>query len=155
MTTQAQTVAGTKLYISSVLPTTYDSNVTTGFPAVTGFNLVAEITDMGENGAVFDLVTHQPVADRKKYKFKGGYDNGQQSLKFAKITLAGSDAGQAMLKAAAASDADYTFHIVFQDNTDQYYTGKCMGIKTTIGSLNNILAGSADIQITSDIVETI
>ncbi len=155
MTTQAQTVAGTKLYISSTLPSTQDSNVTTGFPGIATFNLIAEVTDMGELGKTYDLVTHQPVADRQKYKFKGGYDNGSMSIQMAKITLAGSDVGQAMFKTAGSSDSDYSFHIVFQDSTDMYFQGKVMGFKTKIGSLNNILGATAEIQITSDIIETV
>lgn len=155
MSTQAQTVAGTKIYISAVLPTTQDANVTTGFPSITTWNLIAEVTDQGEHGAVFDLVTHQPVSDRRKYKFKGGYDNGTKSIKFGKITLAGSDPGQNMLKAAAAGDADYAFKTVYQDNTKEYFQAKCMGIKTAVGTLNNILGGSTDLQVTSDIIETL
>lgn len=67
MTTLAQTVAGTTLKISAALPATYDSS---GFSALS-YTTVAEVTDMGSLGKVYDLVDHRPVNDRKKYKFKG------------------------------------------------------------------------------------
>jgi hypothetical protein len=153
--TLAQTVAGTKIYISATLPTTQDANVSTGFPSIVSWSAIGEVTDQGEHGAVYDLVTHQPVADRRKYKFRGGYDNGSKSIKFGKVTLAGSDAGQTLLKTAAGSDADFSYKIVYQDGTKEYFQAKCMGIKTMVGTLNNILGGSADLQITSDLIETL
>lgn len=67
MTTLAQTSAGTTLKISASLPATYDS---AGF-SILSYTTVAEITDMGEFGKEFNLVTHNPVNDRKTYKFKG------------------------------------------------------------------------------------
>lgn len=151
MTTVAQTVAGTKLYISAGLPATYDA---AGFGALT-YTVVAEVIDIGEIGKTYDLVAHTPIGDRKKYKLKGGYDSGQLPLQLAKATLANSDAGQALLLAASNSDADYSFKITFQDLTDSFFTGKTMSFKTKIGSLNSLLGATANVELTSDIVETV
>lgn len=150
MTTIAQTVAGTVLKISASLPATYDA---AGFAALS-YTTIAEVTDLGSLGKVYDLVDHRPVNDRKKYKFRGGYDNGSMQLKLARATLAATDAGQTILQAASNSDADYSFKITFQDNSDMYFTAKTMEYMTEIGSLNNILGLSTKLEITSDIVET-
>ncbi len=151
MTTLAQSVAGSLLKISAALPATYDS---TGFGALT-YTTVAEIVDLGSGlGKKYDLVTHTPVGDRKKYKFKGGYDNGALSVKMASATSNVADAGQTLLIAAAASDADYSFKITIQDGSDYYFTAKTMNFTTDFGTLNNILMANAELQITSDIVLT-
>lgn len=150
MTTKAQTVAGTTLSISASLPATYDA---AGFSALS-YVTVAEITDMGDIGKAYTKVTHNPVNDRKTYKFKGSYDNGTQSLVLGKATLANTDAGQVIMKAASDSDADYSFHINFQDGSDSYYTAKVLSFVTKIGSVNNILGAMASLELTSDIVET-
>lgn len=151
MTTIAQTVAGSTLRISASLPATYDS---TGFSALS-YTLIAEITDLGSGlGKKYDLVEHRPVNDRKKYKFKGGYDNGTLSIKMASSTANASDAGQTLLKAAAASDASYSFKLTVQDGADYYFTAKTMSALTDYGTINNILMLNAELQIDSDIVET-
>ena len=67
MTSKAITVAGTVVSISAGLPATYDS---TGFTALT-FTAIGEITDVGTFGKDYTLVSHNPVGDRKTYKFKG------------------------------------------------------------------------------------
>lgn len=75
-------------------------------------------------------------------------------LKMARATLAATDAGQTILQAASNSDADYSFKITFQDNSDMYFTAKAMEFMTEVGSLNNILGLSVKLEITSDISES-
>lgn len=150
MTTIAQSVAGTTLRISASLPATYDS---AGFSALS-YTLVSEITDMGDLGKEYTLITHNPVNDRKTYKFKGSYNNGSLALKLARATLVTTDAGQTIMIASAASDASYSYKITFQDGGDLYFTGKTLSFKTMIGSVNNILQAEAKIEVDSDITET-
>lgn len=147
MTTLAITVAGSTLSISASLPATYDA---AGFAALS-YTAVAEVTDIGELGKDFTLVTHNPLADRKTYKFKGSYNSGSLQIQLAKAL---SDTGQTILLAASNSDNDYSFHILLQDSSDMYFTGKVMSLMTKIGSVNNILAATAKVEIVSDIIET-
>lgn len=147
MATLAISAAGTTFGVSASLPATYDA---AGFVALT-YTTIAEVTDIGSLGKDYTLISHNPVGDRKTYKFKGSYNNGSISLKFAKAL---ADAGQTLMVAAAASDASYSFHITLQDSRDMYFTGKTMSFMTNIGSVNNILGGEAKIEIDSDIVET-
>lgn len=152
MTTIAQSVAGSTLKVSASLPATYDS---AGFAALT-YTTVAEVTDLGSGlGKKYDMIEHRPVNDRKKYKFKGGYDNGSLAIKLASATATATDAGQTLMIAASNSDADYSFKITVQDGSDYYFTAKCMNFTTDFGTLNNILAANAELQVTSDIVQTV
>lgn len=150
MTTKAQTVAGTTIGISASLPATYDS---TGFAALS-YTAIGEVTDIGTFGRDYTLVTHNSIADRKTYKFKGSYNNGSLALKLAKATLASTDAGQTLANTASGSDASYSFKITAQDASDAYFTGKIMSFMTNTGSVNSILGAEIKIEIDSDIVET-
>ena len=151
MTTKAQTVAGTTISISASLPATYDS---TGFAALS-YTALGEVTDIGSLGKDYTLVTHNPVGDRKTYKFKGSYNNGSLSLKLAKTTLASTDAGQTLATTASGSDASYSFKITLQDASDMFFTGKVMSFMTSIGGVNSILGADIKVEIDSDIVETV
>lgn len=146
MPTLAQTVAGSTLKISAAKPATYNQ---AGFAALSYTN-VAEVTDIGSLGKEYTLVSHNPVGDRKTYKFKGSYNNGALALKLAKAI---SDAGQAMLLAASDSDASYSFCITLQDGRKMYFTGMTMSFVTNIGTVNNILGADVKVEIDSDIIE--
>jgi hypothetical protein len=148
MATQAQTVAGSSLKISAAKPATYDA---AGFGAL-AFTTVGEVTDIGSLGKEYTLVTHNPVGDRKTYKFRGSYNNGALALKLAKAL---SDAGQAMLLAASESDTSYSFCITLQDGKKMYFTGMTMSFITNIGTVNNILGADVKVEIDSDIVQTV
>lgn len=150
MTTIAQTIAGATLKISASLPATYNA---AGFEALS-FTTIAEVTDFGSVGKVYDMVEHRPVNDRKKYKLKGGYDNGSMQLKLARMTAVTTDAGQVILQAASNSDADYSFAIFFQDGSNFYMTAKAMDFQTDMGSINSILGLSVKLELQSDITET-
>ncbi len=150
MTTKGQTVAGTKIYISNALPATYDS---TGFVALS-YTEVGEVTDIGTFGKDYTLVTHNPVGDRKTYKFRGTYNNGSLALKMAKATLANTDAGQVIAATVAGADTSASFKITAQDSSDSFFTGKIMSIMTAVGGPNSMLGSEIKIEIDSDIVET-
>lgn len=152
MATSAQTVAGSVLSVSAALPATYDA---AGFAALT-YSAVGEVTDIGTFGKDFTLVTHNPIGDRKTYKFRGSYNNGTLDLKLAKITVLNTDAGQAALTTALNDplDKSVSLRITVQDGSKQYFTGKVMSFTTSIGSVNSILAGECKIEIDSDVVET-
>ena len=55
MASKAQTLAGSKVYISASLPATYDS---AGFTALT-YTEIGEISDIGTVGKEYTLVTHK------------------------------------------------------------------------------------------------
>lgn len=140
----AQTSAGTTLGISAGNPVTFNE---AGFEALV-FTTVGEITEIsGEIGRVYNLVTHNPLAERSTQKFKGTYNSGSVALSLA---IDRDDAGQILAKAALTSDADYSFKIVFQDDTVTYFRGKVMSFPVNPGGADSITAGTINIEITAD-----
>jgi hypothetical protein len=148
MPSTAQSTAGTTIAISATLPTTYDADAVTGFPAAT-YSTCGEVTDIGEYGKEYNLITHNPIGDRKTYKFKGNYNNGTLALQMAADA---TDAGQAILLAASDSDASYAVKITHQDGAVDYFSGKVMTYKKAVAA-ESILSATASFEIDSDIVE--
>jgi len=95
------TSAGTTFKISAGTPATFDG---TGYAALT-YTAVGEITDLGEFGREYALVTHQPVGSRGTRKFKGSFNEGTITLSLGLDT---DDAGQILCKSASLSDNDYS-----------------------------------------------
>jgi len=156
MTTAAFTAAGTTLGVSATAPGTFDAS---GYEALTLVD-IGEITDYGSLGRVYNEITHNPVADRATYKFKGSYNEGTMSLTLAK---AATDAGQIVLDAALDSDADYYFGVELNDNpaagtttntnTILYFPAKVMSAPNAIGSVDSIVGRTTDLSISGSIVE--
>lgn len=146
MASNAFTSAGTTISISAVLPATYDS---AGFAALT-FTTIGEITDAGEYGKTYNLVSHNPLGDRKTYKFKGSYNNGSMTLQMGRVP---DDAGQTILLAALDSDNSYSIKVVLQDGTINYFTAQIMSYTTSVGSVDQITAATVSIEIDSDVTE--
>lgn len=141
-----QTSAGTALAVSATLPSTYDQ---TGFDALT-FTSIGEITDLGEYGKVYELITHNPIATRRTQKFKGTYNNGSVTLQMAEDI---SDAGQVILDAAVDSDNDYAFRVTAQDADKDYFQAKVMSKTVNIGGANQMRGSSVTVELTNDIVD--
>lgn len=141
-----QTSAGSTLSISSTLPATYDA---AGYDALTWL-VVGEVTDIGEFGAEYNLVTHTPVGSRQVKKYKGSFNNGSIQVQMARDV---DNAGQTALIAASKSDASHAFKVTLQDLTKIYFTGMVMSYKTSVGSVDQITGANATIEIDSEIVE--
>jgi hypothetical protein len=136
-----QTSAGTTIGIASGTPATFDDD---GFAALT-YSLIGEVTNLGEFGREYTLVTHNPLANRGTVKKKGSFNSGQVTLQFA---LDADDAGQVLLKTASGSDADYNFEVTYQDGETEYFRAVVMSFKRTTGDVNTIRAGTAVLEIT-------
>lgn len=143
------TSAGTTYAISAAEPATYDS---VGFAALTWTD-VAEVTDMGEFGATFETVSHNPLATRRTVKRKGTVNDGAMSLQLGRDP---SDAGQAILIAGvdgAGIDIVHSHRATLQDGTIQYFTGQIYSYTTNIGSANQIVSAAATVEIDNKIIE--
>lgn len=140
MTTHSS--AGTTLGISASAPATFDA---AGYAALT-FTNVAEITDLGEFGREYALITHNPIGSRGTVKKKGSFNEGTMALQLA---LDNEDAGQVLMKAAALSDADYSFMITMQNGDKSYFQAQVMNFKTNLGQVDSITAASVNLEITT------
>lgn len=140
------TTAGSTFKISASLPATYDA---TGYNALT-YTAVGEVTDMGEVGREYNVVNHNPISARRTLKIKGSYNAGTISLQFGRDF---TDAGQTLLTAAVASDNAYSVQITLQNGKKLYFTGLISSFKTSIGSVDQITAATANIELQTDVLE--
>lgn len=140
------TSAGTTLGISAALPSTYGA---TAFALLT-FTSIGEITDMGEFGREYALVTHNPLGARRTVKRKGSYNDGAITMSLGRVP---SDAGQALLLTARDDDDSYAFVVTLQDGTKQYFSGQVMSYTTSVGSVDQITGASVMVEIDNDIIE--
>lgn len=142
-----RTSAGTKLYVSENLPA--GQNLA-AYEAVAGFLEVGEITDLGEYGAEYSLVTHTSLGQRRVGKFKGSFNNGYLQLQLGRDM---ANTGQAKLFQALHDDDSYTFKVQLQDGTLNFFTGKVMSFKTAVGSVDQITGATCTVEIDSDVFE--
>jgi hypothetical protein len=142
----AFTSAGTTIGISSTLPSTYDAS---GYGGLS-YSAIGEVTDLGEFGREYALVTHNPLGARRTVKRKGSYNDGQVAMTVARVP---TDTGQADIIIALDSDDPVAFEIVLQDGTTLYFAGVVMSYTTNVGSVDQITSASVMIEITTDIVE--
>lgn len=145
---EIHSAAGTKLSIATVAgaPATIDQ---AGFAAKT-YVEVGEITNIGDFGATVNVINHSPLSNRIIQKFKGSINNGSGSYEFASKA---SDAGQILVKTASASDSAYAVKIEEQDGAITYFMCLFTSFVKKIGTIDNVVAGSANYEITSAIVE--
>jgi hypothetical protein len=146
-TSLAFTSAGTTLSIGAAPGTLNQA----GYEAVSWVE-IAEITDLGEVGKEYNLVTHNPVGNRQTFKRRGSFNTGQMTVQMAR---APSDAGQADLIDGLESDDSVAFKMVLQDGTTLYFTAQIMSYKTSVGSVDSITSATVTLEIDSDIVEVV
>ena len=142
---QVETVAGTQLYISAEQPLTFDQ---AGYED-TGmdWSLVAEVTDAGEHGREYALVTHQPIASRGTQKFKGSFNEGTKTLNLA---IDDDDEGQVLLGAALGSDLDYSFWVAYPGGAGDYFQAKVMSFKKAATTVDSIRTATVTVEITTN-----
>lgn len=109
---------------------------------------IAEVTDIGEFGKSYNLVTHNPLGDRVTVKRKGSTNNGTIALQMA---YAPADPGQTLLATAVDSDNSYSYRVTLQDLTEFYFTGQAMGRPVQVGGVDSITASTCNIEIDSTI----
>lgn len=138
-----RSTAGSTLKVSASLPATHN---VAGFGALS-FTEVGEITNYGEFGRVYALITHNPVATRATVKMKGSYNEGTMDLQ---IGLDTDDAGQIIMKAASQSDNDYAFEVTTQNGDKYYFQAQVMSFKVNVGSVDQITTATVALELTTN-----
>jgi hypothetical protein len=129
---------------SGAQPATYD---VAGYSAAgMTYVLVGEITDMGEFGREYALVTHSPVGTRGTVKKKGSFNEGTIALQ---LGLDSQDAGQIILKAATLSDSDFTYKITTQNGDVYYFQAQSLSFKIGVGSVDQITMATVNLELTT------
>lgn len=134
--------AGSTIKISAGTPATYDA---AGYGALT-LTTIGEVTDLGEFGREYALVTHNPLGTRGTTKLKGSFNEGSISMQLGLDT---DDAGQILAKTASLSDADYSFEIATQNGDKYYFQAKVMSFKVGVGSVDQVTSATIMLEITS------
>lgn len=140
----AFTSAGTTIHVSASAPATYDA---AGFAALS-WTKVGEVVDLGTYGKKYNLVTHNPIDDRKTVKRAGSYNSGAMSVKMARVP---ADGGQTILVAQQGNVI--SVKITLSNTTVNYFQATVMGYSTEIGSVDTITSATVDLEVTEDIVE--
>ena len=141
------TAAGASISFVADAPATFDD---TGYAALT-YSAAAEVTNIGEFGREYALVTHSPLASRGIKKSKGSYNNGQISPTMA---FDGDDAGQGVLETAETSDDPISVKVELDDGRIFYFQALVMTLKRVVGENDSIVMLNATMEITeNDIVE--
>jgi hypothetical protein len=140
----AYTSAGTTFALSDDVPATFNQ---AGYEAVgVVYSAVGEITDLGEFGREYALVTHNPVGNRSTQKFKASFNEGAMSMTLALDT---DDTGQILMKTASGTDANYTCRVITQNGDKYYFQAKVMSFKVAVGSVDQITTATATLEITT------
>lgn len=147
MATNAQTLALSTISITATAPATFDI---AGYDALVDWTEIGEITDLGGHGDEYTEVTHLPVNTRRVQKLKGSVNAGSETYTLADDI---DDAGQVVMKAALASDADYYFMETWQDGTIEYFAAKVMSFAGTGGNADTVRARTVTVGINSEILE--
>jgi len=146
MASKVRTTAGSTLGISTTAPATYDD---TGFSALS-FDLIADVTELGEFGRTYNLVTHNPIADRRTVKRKGSFNDGAITMQLGRD---GTDVGQIAARTALDDDDSAYFALTMQDGTILYFSAQVMSFTYNMGNVDSITAGAVTLEIDDDILE--
>jgi hypothetical protein len=134
--------AGTTIKISVSTPATFDA---AGYTALV-MTLIGEVTDLGEFGREYNLITHNPLGSRGTVKKKGSFNEGSINVQLGLDT---DDAGQILAKAAALSDADYSFCITTQNGDKYFFQAQVMSFKVGVGSVDSVTSATMLLELTS------
>src|SRR5574343_1403208 len=135
-----RTSAGTTLGVSASNPATFDAS---GYNALS-WTAVGEVTNLGEFGREYNLVTHNPVGNRGTVKKKGSFNEGSISMQ---VGLDTDDAGQILAKSASGSDNDYAFELTTQNGDKYYFQAQVMSFKVSVGSVDSITSATITLEI--------
>lgn len=136
------TTAGTTIALSASAPATHDA---AGFAALS-YTTLGEVTNLGEFGREYVLVTHNPIGTRATQKLKGSYNEGQMALE---VGLDTDDAGQDLAYTASGSDSNYSFKVTAQGGDVYYFLAKVMMFKRNFGTVDQVTSASIMLEITS------
>ena len=152
MPTSAQTLVDTVVAVCATLPTTFDTNASTGYPdsnAAITYSDVGQVTDWTPGGKTVAVTTSNPIAQRGTDKYKATHNFGADSIT---VNRDDDDAGQVIILAALASDNDYTFRVTYQDSTVDYFTGKIVSFNTSGGSADSMVQAVIQLERTRIVV---
>lgn len=156
------TAAGSSIFIApqagfaAIDLTDPDADIITAFEALT-WTEIGEVEDLGEFGDEASEITFTALSNRRVRKFKGTFNAGTVTVQAGSDP---SDAGQAAMIAAFASDLDFPFKITLNDQitlagtpTTLYFGGKVMSKRRNVGNVENVVRQNFPIGVNTKIYE--
>lgn len=150
------TANGTRYYIGPASGASTNYDTLAEFEAVTVWTEVGLIENLGEFGDEASAVTGAALGDGRIRKAKGARDAGTKSVV---VFHDPTDAGQAAMETAEATNDNYVFKVVLPDgpagysDTIQYYRGLVMSRRLNVGTNDNILRVTFNVGVNSEIFE--
>ncbi len=144
-----QTNASTVFAISAGPPATNDA---AGFGALI-FTTVAEVVSIGEHGAAYALVTHNPLDSRRTKKFKGSVNDGTMTVGLGRDI---TDAGQILLidgADGAAVDTVHSVKITYQDASVEFFQCKVMSYTRNPGTIDQIVGANTTLELEDQVID--
>lgn len=148
MGSAVRTSAGTTISISNAAVASNFANDAAAFGGL-AWTAIGEVSDIGSFGKKYNLATFTGLGDRKVVKRKASYNNGTMSVKMGSAPL---EPGQVKLTSAAGSDSSFGFKVVTQSGSIYYFTAQVMSFVLEIGSVDQIMGATAELEIDNDIV---
>lgn len=146
------TASGAKIFVGPAVTTGTDT--TSEFAALT-YVEVGLVESLGEFGDESAAVNFTALNDARVRKAKGSRDAGMLALTVAHDV---SDAGQAALEAAEATNNKFAFKVVYPDRptssgTDSidYFRALVMSKRKNVGSADNVIRRTYSLGIDSQI----
>lgn len=140
--TVVESVTGALFAISAALPATYDA-AGYGATAMT-YTTVGEVEDVGSEDATKAVSTFVPVSTGVVTKVPGAIDYGKRTVTIGHLP---SDAGQALMKAAFASNNHYSVKLTFPDGEIRYYDVLVTKFGTSGGKAGEVVRVTSEIDI--------
>ncbi len=142
------TSSGSKIYIGA------DSTVHTNPQTDNTYLQVGFVTNMGEFGRVYSLITFDDLGNRNTLKFKGQRNDGKMDLDLGR---APDDLGQAAMIVARDIDHDFNFKVTLSDQfgaspnipTTFYFQAKVMTYTCNVGGPTQVVHAKASVELTS------
>jgi hypothetical protein len=148
------TASGTRVFIGAAATSVIDTIAE--FEAISGWTEIGLVESVGEYGDQANKVTFEAVGDGRVRKSKGARDAGTLAIVCGHDP---TDAGQAALIAAEATNNNYAFKVILPDgpvgysDTIQYFRGLVMGKRLNVGNNENIVRRNFSVEINSEVLE--
>ena len=138
--TVVQSISGATLAISDDIPATYDE---AGYESTDlAWTTIGEIENYGNHGVTANIAEFTPVDTGIVTKIKGSKNYGTMSMTLGSIP---SDAGQAILEAAAESNNHYSAKMTYPDGEVHYMDVLVAKKEYQDGSVNDVSKIAVDL----------
>jgi len=139
MPSAVQTLVDSQILISAGLPASDDA---TGYDALS-FTAIGQVTNWTPGGRLHTLTPSNPINQRKTDFYKATYNNGTDNVV---VNRDDDDAGQVIALTAEGSDANFSFQVIYQDATEDFFQAKVASFITGAGDANAIVSATLNLQ---------